>query len=99
MAPTQSTCPALTTRSVARKNGISLRSLDAGVRKYYQCIICDKKNGSRAALSRHFKSHTTRPEELSPFTHPSCKFYLCSIFALFGLLFGSQDIVAGAIHS
>ncbi|CAD6578025.1 MAG: hypothetical protein ASARMPRED_008498 [Alectoria sarmentosa] len=29
-------------------------------------------HGSRAVLSRHFKSHTTRPEELSPFTHPSC---------------------------
>ena len=64
--------PALNTRSAARKNGVTLRSLDAGVHKHFQCIICDTKHGSRAALSRHFKSHTTRPEELSPFTHPSC---------------------------
>lgn len=72
MAPTKVICPALTTRSVTRKNGAALRSLDAGVHRQFQCIICDKKHGSRAALSRHFKSHTTRPEELSPFTHPSC---------------------------
>ncbi|KAF6240021.1 hypothetical protein HO173_001629 [Letharia columbiana] len=72
MAPTQSTCPPVTTRSVTRKNSVALRSLDAGVHKHFQCIVCDKKHGSRAALSRHFKSHTTRPEELSPFTHPSC---------------------------
>ena len=29
----------------------------------------------------------------------ACKLYFRSVFALFGLLFGSQDIVAGAIHS
>ena len=72
MSPTQSTPYALTTRSDARKNGVTHHALNAGVHKRFQCIICDKKHGSRAALSRHFKSHTTRPEELSPFTHPSC---------------------------
>lgn len=72
MAPNRPTCPALNTRSATRKNGATLRSLDAGVQKCFRCIICDKKHGSRAALSRHFKSHTTRPQELSPFTHPSC---------------------------
>ena len=72
MAPNKATPPALTTRFVARKNGVTLHSLDAGVHKNLQCIICNKGHGSRAALSRHFKSHTTRPEELSPFTHRSC---------------------------
>ena len=72
MAPTKSTSYALTTRSDARKNGVTHHALNAGVQKRFQCIICDQNYGSRAALSRHFKSHTTRPEELSPFTHPSC---------------------------
>ena len=72
MAPTHPTLSAHVTRSVARKNGGTLRSLGAGVQKRFQCIICDKKHGSKAALSRHFKSHTTRPEVLSPFCHPSC---------------------------
>lgn len=72
MAPTQPTSDAPTTRSIARKNGVTHHALNAGVYKRFQCIICDKKHGSRAALSRHFKSHTTRPVELSPFTHPSC---------------------------
>ena len=64
--------PIRITRSVARKDGVAFHSLDAGVHRPFQCIICNKRHGSRAALSRHFKSHTTRPEELSPFTHPSC---------------------------
>ena len=72
MAPTKNAGPAITTRFTARKNGVTLRSLDAGVHKTFHCIICNRGQGSRAALSRHFKSHTTRPEELSPFTHPSC---------------------------
>lgn len=67
MAPTKHT-----TRAVTRNTGVTLCSLGAGVRKDLQCIICNKMHGSRAALSRHFKSHITRPEELSPFTHPSC---------------------------
>lgn len=66
MAPTKNT------RSVTRKNGVTSHSMDAGVHKTFQCIICSQRHGSKAALSRHFKSHTTRPEELSPFTHPSC---------------------------
>ena len=66
MAPTRNT------RSVARKNGVSFPPMDAGVHKTFQCIICNKMHGSKPALSQHFKSHATRPEELSPFTHPSC---------------------------
>ena len=66
MAPTK------ITRSVARKNGATFHSLDAGVHETFQCIICNKRHGSKAALSRHFKTHNTRPEELSPFVHPSC---------------------------
>ena len=73
MAPTTATYTARVTRSATRKNSTTLVSLDAGVRKRFQCIICDKKHRSRAALSHHFKkSHPTRPQELSPFTHPSC---------------------------
>ena len=66
MAPTKNT------RSVARKNAITSSATDAGVHKIFQCIICNKRHSSKASLSRHFKSHTTRPKELSPFTHPSC---------------------------
>lgn len=66
MAPTKST------RRVTRKNGVTSHAMDAGIHKTYQCIICDKKHSSKSALSRHFTSHTSRPRELSPFTHPSC---------------------------
>lgn len=66
MAPTK------ITSSVARKNGATFHSLDAGVHKTFQCIICDNRHGLKAALSRRFKTHNTRPEELSPFVHPSC---------------------------
>ena len=72
MAPTKSTQSRPTTRSVTRKNGSILRSLVTDINKRFQCIICEKHLGSRAALSRHFHSHRTRPEELSPFTHRSC---------------------------
>ena len=68
MAPTKHT-----TRAVTRNTGATLHALDAGIHKNLQCIICNKMYGSRAVLSRHFKEfHATRPEELSPFTHPSC---------------------------
>lgn len=66
MAPTKNT------RSIAPKNSVTSHAMDSGVRKTFQCIICNNRHSSKAAISRHFKSHTTRPKELSPFTHPSC---------------------------